>query len=522
MSSIPKRSRLAPTALESSNAIVCAFIDDLRLRGEIAETTIPNYRYIARHFLVWLELSNVALESVDRAAVERFLQHECDCRASAPVSARLRPWRKRGSSPQVMNLVRFLEKEGQMSTPGDLEENLNIRDQFLEGLRDEGYSSATLRGFYNGCTGLIAWLHLSRIPLRELNQDVYARFQESRFHCSVPGVFYCQKPQSSKTSYKSEISGFLQYLVATGRIAFPGTEHPEKALPECVERFRSWLEQSRGIGEATICNHVRSVMTVLPALGVDPCVYGAELIRRVLSAQMENRSQDYVRQLTISMRMYLRFLVSEGSVAAALVEAVPTVPQWRLSTLPRYIPAEDVERTIASCGDGLVGVRDRAILLLLARLALRAGDIAALRLGDIDWDRAEIRVPGKSRRHTALPLPQDAGDALYAYITTARPKVDEPQVFLCSRAPYRPFAKSAVTAIARRALDRAGVATPATRGAHVFRHSQATNLLRSGASLDAIQLLLRHASPNTTMIYAKTDALMLGEIAQPWIGGMGE
>ncbi len=226
--------------------------------------------------------------------------------------------------------------------------------------------------------------------------------------------------------------------------------------------------------------------------------------------------------LSISMRMYLRFLVSEGSVAAALVEVVPTVPQWRLSTLPRYIPAEDVERTIASCGDGFVGVRDRAILLLLARLALRAGDIAALRLGDIDWDRAEIRVPGKSRRHTALPLPQDAGDALYAYITTARPKVDEPQVFLCSRAPYRPFAKSAVTAIARRALDRAGVATPATRGAHVFRHSQATNLLRSGASLDAIQLLLRHASPNTTMIYAKTDALMLGEIAQPWIGGMGE
>ena len=119
------------------------------------------------------------------------------------------------------------------------------------------------------------------------------------------------------------------------------------------------------------------------------------------------------------MRMYLRFLVSEGGIAPALLAAVPTVPQWRLSTLPRYIPADDVERSIVSCDDGPAGVRDRAILLLLARLALRAGDIVGLRLGDIDWDRSVVHVSGKSRRETALPLPQDVGDALYAYITSA-------------------------------------------------------------------------------------------------------
>ena len=161
-----------------------------------------------------------------------------------------------------------------------------------------------------------------------------------------------------------------------------------------------------------------------------------------------------------------------------------------------------------------------AILLLLARLALRAGDIVALRLADIDWDRAQIRVSGKSRQETALPLPQDAGDALYAYIATVRPRTSEEQVFLCVNAPYGPFVDgSNVSSVAKRALNRAGVKTPGSRGAYVFRHSQATALLRSGASLDVIQSLLRHASPNTTMIYAKTDAVMLREVAQPWIGG---
>ena len=257
-----------------------------------------------------------------------------------------------------------------------------------------------------------------------------------------------------------------------------------------------WLERHRGICPGTIRQHVRLIAEMLPRLGDDPGGYGAALIRRVLFEHMEPWSRSYAQRLTTAMRMYLRFLVSEGSIAAALVEAVPTVPQWRLSTLPRYIPADDVERTIASCGDDPMGVRDRAILLLLARLALRAGDIVALRLGDIDWDRAEIRVSGKSRRQTALPLPQDAGDALHAYIATVRPRVDEEKVFLCANAPCRPFTDSStVSAVAERALDRAGVKTFAGRGAHAFRHSQATALLRSGATLDVIQSLLRHASP---------------------------
>ena len=374
--------------------------------------------------------------------------------------------------------------------------------------------------YRHGCAGLIVWLHLSRIRLCDLTPEIYARFRNRRFVCSIPGVFCGHVSRRPGTAYETELRGFLKHLVATGRIEpFPG----EKPLPDRLERYAVWLERHRGICPGTIRQHVRLIAEMLPGLGDDPGGYGAALIRQVLLERMEPWSRSYAQGLTTAMRNYLRFLVSEGSIAAALVEAVPTVPQWRLSTLPRYIPADDVERTIASCGDDPMGVRDRAILLLLARLALRAGDIVALRLADIEWERAEIRVSGKSRRQTALPLPQDAGDALHSYIATARPRVDEEKVFLCVNAPCRPFTDSStVSAVAERALDRAGVKTFGGRGAHAFRHSQATALLRSGATLDVIQSLLRHASPNTTVIYAKTDAVMLREVARPWIGGIDQ
>jgi len=368
---------------------------------------------------------------------------------------------------------------------------------------------------------LIVWLHLSRLRLCDLSPEVIARFRRRQIVCSIPGVFCGHESQRPGTAYETELRGFLKHLAAIGRIEPLEPATGEKALPSRLERFAAWFERHRGICPQTIRQYVRLIAEMLPDLGDDPGTYDAALIRRVLFERMEPWSQSYARRLTTAMRMYLRFLVSEGSIAAGLVEAVPRMPQWRLSTLPRYIPADDVERAIATCGDDPKGVRDRAILLLLARLALRAGDIVALCLDDIDWDRAEIRVSGKSRRETALPLPQDVGDALHAYIATARPRVAEKKVFFCVNAPCRTITDaSTVSAVAECALDRAGVKTFGSRGAHTFRHSQATALLRSGATLDVIQSLLRHASPNSTVIYAKTDAVMLQEVAQPWIGGI--
>jgi len=318
----------------------------------------------------------------------------------------------------------------------------------------------------------------------------------------------------------SSLNKFLSYLTKQGKVKLLPPVTTSQPLPEILERYRLWLKRHRGVAEATIRNYITCIVPVIDMLGTDPSAYSAKLIRNAFWQRIENCSRSHARGVATSMRMYLRFLILQGTIPASLLATIPTIPQWRLSSLPRSIAGSEVEKTIASCSGLNASLRDRAILLLLARLALRAGDIAALRIGNIDWDRAEILVTGKSKCSAVLPLPQDVGDALYAYLATDRPTLDSDYVFVTSIAPYRPFANSGtVSKIVQRAFDRAQISTPDGRGAHVFRHSQATNLLRSGTSLNLIQSLLRHESADTTMIYAKTDVPMLLEVAQPWIGG---
>lgn len=217
--------------------------------------------------------------------------------------------------------------------------------------------------------------------------------------------------------------------------------------------------------------------------------------------------------------MFLRFLIAEGRCPAALLGAIPTLAHWRLTSLPRYLPPEDVERLIASCDDSLpVGLRDRAILLLLARLGLRAGDIVALRLQDIDWKNAWIRVCGKGRQQTRLPLSQEVGRAIVAYLQKGRPPADTDVLFLRTRAPFRALrSHCAVSVLVDRAILRAGISRPSRGAAHLLRHSLASSMLRQGASLQDIATVLRHRSVETTQIYAKVDVTALMHIAQPWV-----
>jgi integrase len=189
---------------------------------------------------------------------------------------------------------------------------------------------------------------------------------------------------------------------------------------------------------------------------------------------------------------------------------------WRLAKLPRYLPADDVERIIAACDrSSPMARRDRAMLLLLARLGLRAGDVVGLRLGDIEWGQGRLRVVGKGRRETRLPLPQDVGDAILGYLEIERPVSATDHVFLTARTPIRPIGSSGLRDAVARAIERAGVEAPC-RGAHVLRHSLATRLLREGATLGAIGALLRHRDVSTTALYAKVDIGLLGQIARPW------
>jgi len=309
---------------------------------------------------------------------------------------------------------------------------------------------------------------------------------------------------------------FIRFLADRGVVKMVFSTGP--AVSGQIAEFQDWLRQHRGVCERTVDRNGRMVMRLLRALGDDPTGYDAGLVRGVILAEAQRSSRPYVKTMTTALRGYLRFLSARGRCRPGLDRAIPTVPQWRLSALPRYLSAPDVERVIASCDlTKSHGIRDKAILLLLARLGLRAGDIWRMRLHDIAWDEGSLRVRGKGRREIRLPLPQDAGDALFDYLDRARPTAPCDEIFLRSSAPYRPFVGScAISDIVRLALERAGITNPPFRGAGLLRHSAATSMLRGGASLEAIGTILRHRSADTTAHYAKVDITMLRHLAQPW------
>jgi site-specific recombinase XerD len=224
--------------------------------------------------------------------------------------------------------------------------------------------------------------------------------------------------------------------------------------------------------------------------------------------------------MATALRSFFRFLRQRGDIRSDLVGAIPATTNWRLTGLPLSLGPKQVEALLDSCDqDTALGQRDYAILLLLARLGLRAGEVVALTLDDFDWDNGTLIVHGKGKRQERLPLPEDVGEAVANYLRGSRPHCASRRVFIRLHAPHRGFSSSvAIDDVVRRALARTGLDSE-QKGAHLLRHSLATRLLGSGASLEQIAQLLRHAHPQTTEIYAKVDLQALRALAQPWPGG---
>jgi site-specific recombinase XerD len=232
------------------------------------------------------------------------------------------------------------------------------------------------------------------------------------------------------------------------------------------------------------------------------------------------RGRRSAQLMATGLRSFLSFLLQQGRISTNLAAAVPTVAGWRLSELPRFLEAKQVERVLLSCDRRTkVGKRDYAILLLLARLGLRAGEVARLTLDDIDWRAGQLMIQGKGHRMDRLPLPQDAGQALAAYLQRGRPICSSRHIFIQRNAPHEPLAgPSSICNVVRAALTRAQIRSR-HQGAHLLRHSLATTMLRNGASIAQIGQVLRHQLPQTTEIYAKVDLNALRSLALPWPGG---
>jgi site-specific recombinase XerD len=385
-------------------------------------------------------------------------------------------------------------------------------DQFAASLAAQRYAPLTIEGYTASARHFAAWLGSVGISSDSIDDDVIRCFAEHR--CRCPGSRRWQRVSPDYWRRAKRFCVFLQQA-GVGRVPLKvASPYP------LLDDYQGWLRVHRGLSERTIARHLHHLHKLLPELGTATHDYDAALVRDVVREWRERTGPADLRTITSALRCYLRFLADAGLCRPNLDHAIPPVLQWRLSSLPRYLGAADVERVIESCDQLTRGrLRDRAILLLLARLGLRAGDVAGLRLSDVDWASGILRLSGKARRQVRLPLPQDVGDALLAYIEQERPRVHQEAVFLGMVAPYRSFSRSShVSTIVALALKRAGISDPPSTGASLLRHSAATSMLRSGATLEAVGTVLRHRSLDMTAHYAKVDIPMLEQIAQPWPG----
>jgi site-specific recombinase XerD len=310
---------------------------------------------------------------------------------------------------------------------------------------------------------------------------------------------------------------YREYLVTIGVCKGGNVPENQSTDSAMIIEYGRWLRKHRGAAESTVRLYSRDASDLLISLGDDFERWNAKIVRDYFMDRASKCGAGTAEKLTTGLRAFLRYLSARGQCQADLDQAVPTFASWRLARLPRYLTAEQVNSLISACdGSSSARRRDRAIILLLARLGLRAGDVAGLRIGDIEWDTGTLRVSGKGRYQVRLPLPQDAGDAILDYLECRPPTRDCDNIFVRNIAPYRPFKRGdGVSSAVRCAMKRAGVVSPA-KGAHVLRHTAATQMLRHGVPLDQIGLVLRHRGIDTTAYYAKADVNLLKGVAQPW------
>lgn len=375
-------------------------------------------------------------------------------------------------------------------------------------MAEQGYSQLTIQHQVWLFATVSRWLVREGLTLGELSPFTLQRFENYR-------------RQSGGSSRKRSLVAMLRYLRRVGAVPKVPKPLPVGPNEELLERYRAHLVVERGLARSTVAKYewaARLFLGERPTAG--GCVSvdsldGAAVIR-FIQQQCPNRGVGSAKNLVKGLRPLLRYLQMEGLIPA-LSDAVPTVAGWRGAYLPQGLESEQVAKLLASCDQStVVGRRDRAMLMLLARLGLRANEVASLELGHFDWSRGEVVIPGKGRRLERLPLPADVGESLTAYILGGRPRSNAGRLFMRVQAPRGGISAHSVKQVVTRACRRAGMKPV---GTHRFRHGVATQTLAAGASLPEVGQLLRHRDLSTTAIYAKVDRNRLRDLAQPWPAG---
>lgn len=384
---------------------------------------------------------------------------------------------------------------------------------FVNALRHQGYRAPSIVIQLQLVADLSAWLVGQRLDPRQLEAPAIARFLVAR-------------RQAGATRYVSEkaMRPILTFLRDRGVLPSPVVA-PMGPTETMLDRYGQYLQRERGLRGTTVALYLHLVRPFVSrrmagdGVDVDWSALRADDVIDFIVERTRRQSRGTAKLTVTAVRSLLGFLHLTGQIAHPLTGAVPSVAGWRLAALPKTLRPREVAALFASCDRRrATGRRDFAVLTLLARLGLRAGEVAMLQLDDVHWRAGTIVVRGKGPQIEPLPLPSDVGAAVADYLRRGRPDTAlDRTVFVRVKAPHRALTAGGVTQIVASAADRAGLGRI---HAHRLRHTAATTLLRAGASLAEIGQLLRHRRALTTAIYAKVDRAALRTIAQPWPGGV--
>ena len=387
-------------------------------------------------------------------------------------------------------------------------------DPFAKWASEQGYAFCSLRRQVLLAACFSRWLGQKDVRIQSVSSEQavqYLRYRARRVQI--------HKGDTAALRY------LIEFLNREGVTPVEETAEPRpNPVEQCAGEFESYLRKERVLAEATIINYMPHIRGFLKHRFGDGTVQLSRLcagdVVGFVQHQAPRLHPKRSKLMTTALRCFLQYARYCGEVTADLAAAVPVVPNWSRTTLPRGIMTEQVRQLLASINRRTaMGRRDYAILLLLARLGLRSSEVAFLDLDDIDWNLGQLNVRGKRGQCSELPLLPEVGKAIAAYLRHGRPESASRRLFLRAKAPLRGFQGACgVGSVVRHSLKRAKVNAP-TYGAHQFRHGLATEMLRRGASLGEIGELLRHRHPQTTTIYAKVDIDALRTLALPWPGG---
>ena len=364
---------------------------------------------------------------------------------------------------------------------------------FSQGFREEllktGFSHRVVCRHLRALAHLACWLKAKDLSMSELDERYLEEFCRHLPYCRCAGMY------RDKFHTAASARRFLAYF-RRGTVITAPSRKGGSTESQLFKDFCHWMRTHRGALESTLGCYRPFILSLLQHLGEDPSRFHVRALRSFLLLQVSALGSRRPRSMVTALRMFFRYLVATGKCPADLSAALPKLASRYLASLPHYLSTTEVEKILAACNPATpAGTRNRAIVLLCARLGLRSGDILELRLRDIDWQQGSLRLCGKGRRDVRLPLTQEVGDALLAYLERARPPLERDYLFVTSYPPWRPLARSSsVSSTVARLMRRAGV-KPQWRGAaHLLRYSAATEMLRQGHSLQDIGAVLRHRS----------------------------